>query len=59
MITSLWRGVAGLLRDHSNGSISVVMDLLERLLKAAEADQRQGSAIEILGLQALAYHARG
>ncbi|MFN8597867.1 MAG: LuxR C-terminal-related transcriptional regulator [Anaerolineae bacterium] len=46
-------------RDRSNDSISAVMELLERLLKAAEADQRKGSAIEILGLQALAYHAQG
>jgi LuxR family maltose regulon positive regulatory protein len=45
--------------DRSNGSISAVMELLERLLKAAEADKRKGSAIEILGLQALAYHAQG
>lgn len=44
--------------DRSNDSLSVVLDLLERLLKAAEADKRKGSAIEILGLQALAYHAQ-
>lgn len=36
-----------------------VMDLLERLLRAAEAGGRAGSAIEILILQALAYQRRG
>jgi LuxR family maltose regulon positive regulatory protein len=46
-------------RNHADGSISGVMGLLERLLKAAEAGGRKGSAIEILVLQAIAYHARG
>jgi LuxR family transcriptional regulator, maltose regulon positive regulatory protein len=40
-------------------SIAEVMGLLERLLKAAEAGGRMGSVIEILVLQALAYHAQG
>ena len=35
------------------------MGLLERLLQAAEAGGRIGSVIEILILQALAYHAEG
>ena len=35
------------------------MGLLERLLKAAEEGGRTGSVIEILVLQALAYHAQG
>jgi LuxR family transcriptional regulator, maltose regulon positive regulatory protein len=41
------------------GSIAEVVGLLERLLKAAEEGGRKGSAIEILVLQALAYHAQG
>ena len=45
--------------DHADGSISEVMGLLERLLKAAEEGGRKGSVIEILVLQALAYHAQG
>ncbi len=47
------------LSDHSDGSISEVMGLLERLLKAAEERGGKGSVIEILVLQALAYHAQG
>jgi LuxR family maltose regulon positive regulatory protein len=45
--------------DRADGSISGVMGLLERLLKAAEEGGRMGSVIEILVLQALAYHAQG
>ena len=45
--------------DHSDGSISGVVSLLERLLKAAEEGGRMGSVIEILILQASAYHAQG
>ena len=45
--------------DRADGSISEVMGLLERLLKAAEEGGRKGSVIEILVLQALAYHAQG
>jgi LuxR family transcriptional regulator, maltose regulon positive regulatory protein len=44
--------------DHADGSISEVMGLLERLLKAAEEGGRKGSAIEILVLQAIAFHAQ-
>jgi LuxR family maltose regulon positive regulatory protein len=44
---------------HADGSISGVVGLLERLLKAAEEGGRMGSVIEILVLQALAYHAQG
>ena len=47
------------LSDHSDGSISEVMGLLERLLKAAGERGGKGSVIEILVLQALAYHAQG
>jgi LuxR family transcriptional regulator, maltose regulon positive regulatory protein len=47
------------LSDHSNSSISEVMGLLERLLKAAEERGGKGSVIEILVLQAIAYHAQG
>jgi LuxR family transcriptional regulator, maltose regulon positive regulatory protein len=42
--------------DRADGSISVVMGLLERLLEAAEEGGRKGSVIEILILQAIAYH---
>jgi len=45
--------------DHADGSVSVVMELLERLLKTAEEGGRMGSVIEILVLQALAYHTQG
>ncbi len=41
------------------GNIHQVMDLLERLLKAAEAGKRLGSAIEIRILMALANEAQG
>lgn len=44
---------------RADGSISGVVGLLERLLKAAEEGERKGSAIEILVLQAIAYHAQG
>lgn len=44
--------------DHEDGVISGVVGLLERLLKAAEARGGKGSVIEILILQALAYHAQ-
>jgi len=44
--------------DRADGSISGVVGLLERLLKAAEEGGRMGSVIEILVLQALAYHAQ-
>jgi LuxR family maltose regulon positive regulatory protein len=46
-------------RNRANGSISEAVELLERLLKAAEEGGRKGSAIEILILQAIAYHAQG
>jgi LuxR family maltose regulon positive regulatory protein len=42
-----------------DGSISGAVALLERLLKAAEEGGRKGSAIEILVLQSIAYHAQG
>jgi LuxR family maltose regulon positive regulatory protein len=45
--------------DRADGSISGVLGLLERLLKAAEEGGRRGSVIEILVLQAIAYHAQG
>ena len=45
--------------NKSNGSIHEVMDLLERLLKAAEEKSRIGSIMEILTLQALAFEAQG
>ncbi|MBI5966037.1 MAG: tetratricopeptide repeat protein [Chloroflexi bacterium] len=45
--------------DYTEGAISGVVGLLERLLKAAEERGGKGSMIEILVLQALAYHAQG
>jgi LuxR family maltose regulon positive regulatory protein len=45
--------------DRDEGSIRDARRLLDRLLKAAEDGGRTGSAIEILILQALAYHAQG
>jgi LuxR family transcriptional regulator, maltose regulon positive regulatory protein len=45
--------------DSADDSISGVVGLLERLLKAAEEGGRMGSVIEILVLQALAYHVQG
>jgi LuxR family maltose regulon positive regulatory protein len=46
-------------RDRADGSITEVLRLLERLLRAAEEGGRKGSAIEILVMEALAYHAHG
>ena len=45
--------------DRAHDSISEVVGFLERLLKAAKEGGRMGSVIEILVLQALAYHAQG
>jgi LuxR family transcriptional regulator, maltose regulon positive regulatory protein len=45
--------------DRADRSIQEAMGLLERLLKAAEERGGKGSVIEILILQALAYHAQG
>jgi LuxR family maltose regulon positive regulatory protein len=45
--------------DRKDSSIREAIGYLERLLKAAEAGGRMGSAIEILVLQALAYQMRG
>jgi len=45
--------------DRADRSILEATGLLERLLQAAEEGGRTGSAIEILVLQALAYHAQG
>jgi LuxR family maltose regulon positive regulatory protein len=45
--------------DTANGSIHEAMELLNRLLQAAEAGGRMGSVTEILTLQALAHEAQG
>jgi LuxR family maltose regulon positive regulatory protein len=45
-------------RDRSDDRIGEAIDLLERLLAAAEAGGRMGSVIEILVVQALARRAR-
>ena len=44
--------------DHVKNFLNDAIGLLERLLKAAEAGGRNGSVIEILTLQALAYQMR-
>ena len=46
-------------RDRSDDRIGEAIELLERLLAAAEAGGRTGSVIEILVVQALAQQARG
>ena len=46
-------------REGGDGQLRETVDLLGRLLRAAEEGQRIGSVIEILVLQALAYQARG
>ncbi|MHB1131409.1 MAG: LuxR C-terminal-related transcriptional regulator [Chloroflexota bacterium] len=51
--------IAGYQRDKADRSILGALDLLERLLKAAEAQRRMGSVLEILITQALAHQARG
>jgi LuxR family maltose regulon positive regulatory protein len=45
--------------QHAASPISDAARLLQRLLQAAEAGERTGSAIEVLVLQALTDHARG
>ncbi|MCL6571871.1 MAG: LuxR C-terminal-related transcriptional regulator [Bacillus sp. (in: Bacteria)] len=45
--------------DRVDRSVLETMGLLERLLQAAEEGGRTGSAIEILVVQALAYHLQG
>jgi LuxR family transcriptional regulator, maltose regulon positive regulatory protein len=45
--------------DRTHRSTRAAMGLLERLLHAAEAGERTGSAIEILLLHALAHRSRG
>ncbi len=45
--------------DRADRSIQEAIGLLERLLKAAEDRGGKGSVIEILVLQAIAYHAQG
>ena len=44
--------------DRVDGTIHDAMELLERLLQAAEEGKRMGSVIEILVLQALAFEAQ-
>jgi LuxR family maltose regulon positive regulatory protein len=51
--------LARYLSDRTDRPIQEAMGLLERLLKAAEEGGRMGSVIEILVLQASAYHAQG
>jgi LuxR family maltose regulon positive regulatory protein len=45
--------------DRADRHIQEAMELLERLLKAAEERRGKGSMIETLVLQAMAYHAQG
>jgi LuxR family maltose regulon positive regulatory protein len=46
-------------RDRADDRVVAAIELTERLLAAAEAGGRSGSAIDILVVQALARHARG
>jgi LuxR family maltose regulon positive regulatory protein len=46
-------------RDEADRSVQQALDLLERLLQAAEDGARTGSVIEILVLQALGYYSQG
>ena len=46
------------LNDREDGTISAIMGLLERLLKAAENAVGRGSVIEMMVLQAMAYSAQ-
>lgn len=46
-------------RDRVDRALKEAIELLDRLLKAAEAAERMGSALEILVLQALAHQMRG
>jgi LuxR family maltose regulon positive regulatory protein len=45
--------------DHTERTINEAIVLLTRLLNAAQEGKRAGSALEILVLQALAYHLQG
>jgi LuxR family maltose regulon positive regulatory protein len=45
--------------DRDEETIGAALRLLDRLLQAAEKGGRTGSVIEVLMLQALAYHAQG
>jgi LuxR family transcriptional regulator, maltose regulon positive regulatory protein len=51
--------LAAHMSDRADRSLLEEMDLLERLLKAAEEGERTGSVIEILMLQALTHQAQG
>jgi len=51
--------IAGYKSGGVDDSIDKAINLLERLLKAAEEGRRMGSVIEILVLQALAHQAQG
>jgi LuxR family maltose regulon positive regulatory protein len=46
-------------RDRAGGSLAAAIEMSERLLAAAEGGGRNGSAIDILVVQALARHALG
>jgi len=46
-------------QDRAQSTLDATIRILERLLQAAEAGNRVGSAIEILILQALVHHALG
>jgi LuxR family maltose regulon positive regulatory protein len=46
-------------RDRADDGVGAAIELTERLLAAAEAGGRSGSAIDILVVQALARHANG
>jgi LuxR family maltose regulon positive regulatory protein len=51
--------LAGHQVEPGDNCIGAALELLERLLKAAEKGERMGSVLEILALQAVVYQARG
>ena len=50
--------IAQFIKDQDQSHIMRALELLKRLLKAAEQDERTGSVIEILIIQALAHEAQ-
>ena len=57
--TTLARLLVAETADGDPGALALALDLLDRLLAAAEAGRRNGSRLEILVVQALARHAAG
>lgn len=56
---TLARVLVALYQEGADSSMLEAMEFLKRLLKAAEENERTGSVIEILILQAVAFHMQG